>query len=85
MIGDSARGRGAKGLIADRLLLEARRRLLYSDESVGRIAGALGFRDPSYFSRFFRAKTGRSPRQFLIDNKGSAGVFWAETMGVPVP
>lgn len=65
-------GRSAKDLIADRLVLEARRRLLYSDEPVGRIASALGFRDPSYFSRFFRARTGRSPRQFQREER-SAG------------
>lgn len=57
-------GRSAKALIADRLVLEARRLLLYTNESAARIAATLSFEDPSYFSRFFRAHTGRSPRQF---------------------
>ncbi len=62
-------GKGAKELIADRMVLEARRLLLYSDESAGRIGSALGFRDPSYFGRFFRARTGRTPSQFKAMNE----------------
>ena len=62
-------GRSAKALIADRLVLEARRLLLYSDEPAGRIASALGFKDPSYFSRFFRTRTGRSPRRFRAEHR----------------
>lgn len=57
-------GRSAKDLIQERLVREARQLLLYTDESAGRIGLALGFRDPSYFSRFFRRMTGRSPSAF---------------------
>ena len=32
-----------------------------------RIGYSLGFDDPSYFSRFFRGATGRSPSEFRAD------------------
>ncbi len=48
----------------DRLELEARRRLIFTSEPVHRVAGDLGFKDPSYFSRFFRRRTGLAPRTF---------------------
>lgn len=57
-------GRSAQQLIHDRLLLEARRLLAYSDLDVAAISYALGFRDPSYFSRFFTRALGRSPSEF---------------------
>lgn len=57
-------GRSAKRVLQERLTLEARRLLLYSDESAESIGYSLGFEDPSYFSRFFRAATGRSPSEF---------------------
>lgn len=61
-------GRNAKELITDRLLLEARRLLLYSDSSIDQIGSALGFKDPSYFSRFFLARTGATPSGFRATN-----------------
>jgi AraC-like DNA-binding protein len=57
-------GRSAKQIIQDRLLAQARRLLLYSDESAARVGYALGFQDPSYFTRFFRTATGSSPQAF---------------------
>jgi AraC family transcriptional regulator, transcriptional activator of pobA len=57
-------GQQAKQLLHDALVTRARRMLLYTDESAARIATALGFEDPSYFSRFFRRETGRTPREF---------------------
>jgi AraC-like DNA-binding protein len=57
-------GSTAKALIAGRVLLEARRRLLYTDASIDQIGSALGFKDASYFSRFFLARTGMRPSAF---------------------
>ncbi|MDR6290338.1 AraC family transcriptional activator of pobA [Inquilinus ginsengisoli] len=51
-------------LIQDRLLLEAKRLLLYSNISVADAGYALGFTDPAYFSRLFAKETGLSPRAF---------------------
>jgi len=57
-------GRSAQDLIHERLLLEARRLLAYSDLDVTGIAYSLGFRDPAYFSRFFARKQGMAPSDF---------------------
>jgi AraC-like DNA-binding protein len=54
----------AKEVIQERLEVAARRKLLFSDVPAERIAAELGFRDPSYFARFFRRRTGVSPRRF---------------------
>jgi len=57
-------GRSASDHIHDRLLLEARRLLVYSPMTVAQIAYELQFQDPSYFGRFFRLRTGLSPGAF---------------------
>lgn len=57
-------GTSAQDMIHERLLLEARRLLAYSDLDVTGIGYALGFRDPAYFSRFFSRKQGMSPSAF---------------------
>lgn len=50
-------------LVHARVLLEAKRQLLYSSKSVSEIAYALGF-EPAYFARFFSRRTGVSPSLF---------------------
>lgn len=59
-----ATGRPASGLIEERLIREARRNLVYTNLPVSRIAYALGFDDPAYFTRVFTRATGLSPRTF---------------------
>ncbi len=51
-------------LVQDRLLLEAKRLLLYSNMSVAEAGYYLGFDDPAYFTRFFTRAVGISPRGF---------------------
>ncbi len=51
-------------LIHQRLITEAKRQLLYSPHSATSISYMLGFRDPAYFSRFFKRATGESPVEF---------------------
>ena len=51
-------------IVHARVLLEAKRQLMYTSMSVGEIAYALGFDDPAYFTRFFSQRTGISPRAF---------------------
>lgn len=51
-------------IIQDRIVLEARRLLLYTDRSVKHITFELGFEDVSYFSNFFKKNTGTSPSDF---------------------
>lgn len=56
-----ALGQSASRVIAQRLAHEAKRQLLFTPNTVAQIAGALGFADPSYFSKFYRQQTGRTP------------------------
>ena len=51
-------------VINDRILLEAKRLLLYSDNSTNEIATELGYKDPSHFSKFFKKHEGVSPSAF---------------------
>jgi AraC family transcriptional activator of pobA len=57
-------GSTAFDLIQERLASEARRRLVHAAGSVSGIAAELGFKDPAYFSRFFRRHSGVSPNEF---------------------
>lgn len=57
-------GQTAFGLIQSRLLLEARRKLVYTGISVTQLAYELGFSDPAYFCRFFKKLTGLAPSRF---------------------
>jgi AraC family transcriptional activator of pobA len=57
-------GLTAFALVQERLALEARRRLTYVAMPVAQIAHELGFRDPAYFSRFFRRHAGVPPNRF---------------------
>ena len=57
-------GCSALALVHARMMLEARRNLVYTSMSVRDIADALGFADPAYFTRFFKRGIGLSPRQF---------------------
>lgn len=52
-------------LIADRVVLEAKRLLIYTGKSVAEIALFLGYDDYSYFSKLFKKKVGETPKQFV--------------------
>lgn len=53
-------GGGASAAIAERRLTEAKRQLLYSNQTVTEIADALGYSSPGYFCRFFLKQTGET-------------------------
>jgi AraC-like DNA-binding protein len=57
-------GKTAIHHIHARLVLEARRQLLYTELSVKGLADELGFEDPAYFNRWFRRLTGQTPVQY---------------------
>lgn len=54
----------AKESIQNRLLLEIKRRLIYTTATHENISHTLGFKDPSYFSRFFKNHEGISPLEY---------------------
>ena len=57
-------GRTAKHLIEERLMLEARRLLTFTNLSVKEIAHQLGYKDPSHFSKIFKKKTKSTPQSY---------------------
>ncbi|UZE51054.1 helix-turn-helix domain-containing protein [Rhodopseudomonas sp. P2A-2r] len=57
-------GKSSLALINDRVLTEAKRKLLYSEETIAEIGASLGFADPGYFNRFFTRGVGISPGRF---------------------
>lgn len=58
-------GLSPKEYITNRLVLEAQRKLYYSETTVKELAYELGFRDPDYFSKLFKKNTGTSITEFL--------------------
>jgi AraC-like DNA-binding protein len=50
--------------IINRILLEAKRLLFYTDKAVKEIAYDLGYEDPAYFNRLFTNKIGSTPANF---------------------
>ena len=59
-----ASGRTVKDLIDERILLESKNLLKYSEMTVSEIAYKVGFSQPTHFVRFFRKLTGSTPQQF---------------------
>lgn len=57
-------GQPAGKLIRQRRLLDAKRLLSHSDLDIAEVGYQTGFKDPSYFGRFFRRETGRTPAEF---------------------
>jgi AraC-like DNA-binding protein len=59
-------GKPAIKHIHERLVLEARRLLFHTNNSLKEIAFDLGFTDASYFNRFFKRETGATPAECRI-------------------
>lgn len=51
-------------LIAERIILEAKRLIVHSNDNLAHVAYALEFSDYAYFSKFFKSKTGVTPLDF---------------------
>ena len=65
----SITGENAGEFIIKRIVLEAKRLLIYTDLSNKEISFKMNYDDPSYFSRLFRKKVGESPSEFRIQMK----------------
>jgi len=59
----------ASEIITERVILEAKRMLIYLDEGLVEIAFRLGYEEYSYFARMFRKNTGITPSQFIKSHK----------------
>ncbi len=59
-------GKTTKEHIQFQLLKKAKHLILGTDKSVAEIAYQLGFEYPQYFSRFFKEKTGESPKEYRM-------------------
>lgn len=55
----------ASEIILERVILEAKRMLIYLDESLVEIAFRLGYEEYSYFARVFRKNSGMTPTEFI--------------------
>lgn len=64
----AALAQSAKQLLQERLHLEAKRRLLYTRETLDQIAWALGYKDAAYFSRVFKDHEGLAPASWRAAN-----------------
>ena len=56
-------GKTTSELIAERIIKEATQYLQHSNLSVSEVAFGLGFESVSYFSKFYRKHTGKSPSE----------------------
>ena len=70
-----ALGSTAKKLIQDRLHIEAKRRLIYTQETLEQISRDLGFKEPGYFSRTFKLMEGAAPNSYR--KKASPGEIYS--------
>jgi AraC family transcriptional activator of pobA len=65
-----ATGVTAGHLIRLRVLTEAKRQLVFTNQPIHEIAYELAFSDPSHFARFFRKQTGTAPHEFRAARGG---------------
>jgi AraC family transcriptional activator of pobA len=65
-------GRTAGDVIFDRIMLEAKRQLVFTDKPVAEIAYGLDFSSPSYFTRFFTRQAGETPKAFRRRKRAEA-------------
>jgi AraC-like DNA-binding protein len=75
------KGLSPRAIVHARLILEACTRLRQLDLPVEQIGYGLGFRDPGYFSRFFRKYQGTSPGAYrrsvrLDQQRGASYAAW---------
>lgn len=68
----AAAGSSPSGLVHARIMVEAKRLLIYSAMTIAEVGYDLGFDDPAYFTRFFAEREGRSPSAFRAAVRAAA-------------
>lgn len=58
-------GKTTTTILMNRVVLEAKRYLIYTRKGLDEIAMELGYEDYSYFSKVFKKQVGETPKQFL--------------------
>lgn len=66
-------GRTASDLLYERLVIEAKRYLVYTEHSVAEVGHLIGFDDPAYFNRFFSRHVGMAPGAFRQQRSAAFG------------
>jgi AraC-like DNA-binding protein len=56
-------GKAASAILAEYIISEASRLLLYTQQSVAEVAYQLGFKDNSHFTKYFKKNTGSTPSE----------------------
>lgn len=59
----------ASDVIIERIILEAKRRVLHTKNNFSEVAFSLGYDDYAYFSKLFKRASGLTPTQFLKNYK----------------
>lgn len=62
------RQQSASELIATYIVSEAKRLLFYTDKTVSEIGYALGFKDNSHFTKYFKKRVGKTPSRYRKEN-----------------
>ncbi|MBD1549393.1 helix-turn-helix domain-containing protein [Roseibium aggregatum] len=62
-------GRTSSEILRERMIIEAKRYLIYTEMTVAEVGYELGFEDPAYFSRFFSQRVGQPPGAYREQNQ----------------
>lgn len=57
-------GLSIKRLLSNKLILESKKELAFTQKNVKEVSFDMGFKDPSYFNRAFKKITGQKPNEF---------------------
>ncbi|MFZ2103222.1 MAG: helix-turn-helix domain-containing protein [Oricola sp.] len=64
-------GKTSSELLYERVIIEAKRYLIYTEMTVAEIGHAIGFDDPAYFSRFFSKRVGMAPGSYRMTGRAA--------------
>jgi AraC-like DNA-binding protein len=62
-----AYGKTTGEIIQDRIILESKRLLFYTDLTVNEVAHKLGFNDPAYYTRLFKKHMNATPKEYRVN------------------